>query len=128
MRSAKTSGEVVAFVGDGANDSAACAVADLSGTVVADRSTLVDRTDFSVFGNGLNFITDLLQIGRMRSAAVTRAFSFAAVYNVAAVGIALAGWMHPLLAAVLMPIGSAISLLIVVMSFRRLRDSGRVGS
>ncbi len=111
-------GETVMFVGDGANDSLACAEASLSGTVVADRSTLVDRTDFSVFGNGLGFVTDLLAIGRVRARAVRGAFLFAAVYNVAAVSLALAGMMHPLLAAVLMPLGSALSLLVVVTTFR----------
>ena len=74
---ARDRGEIVMFVGDGANDSLACAEASLSGTVVADRSTLVDRTDFSVFGNGLGFVTDLLAIGRVRARAVpTPKYSF----------------------------------------------------
>lgn len=118
VRSARSAGETVMFVGDGANDSLACTEADLSGTVVADRSTLVDRTDFSVLGNGMGFVTDLLAIGNVRARAVRGAFLFAAVYNVAAVGLALAGMMHPLLAAVLMPLGSALSLLVVVTAFR----------
>jgi len=118
VKSARSKGETVMFVGDGANDSLACAEANLSGTVVADRSTLVDRTDFSVFGNGLGFVTDLLAIGKVRARAVRCAFLFAALYNVAAVGLALAGMMHPLLAAVLMPLGSALSLLVVVTTFR----------
>ena len=51
-----------------------------------------------------------------RRRAVAVVFGFSLIYNALAVGICLAGWMSPLLAAVLMPASSLASLFLVVMN------------
>lgn len=107
------------FVGDGANDSLAFDAAWVTGTPVVDRSLLEAKADFFTLGSGLEFISGLLEVARDRSRAVRSAFAFALLYNAAAVGVSMAGHMSPLLAAVLMPLSSVISILLVARLGRR---------
>ncbi|MEM0895672.1 MAG: heavy metal translocating P-type ATPase metal-binding domain-containing protein [Verrucomicrobiota bacterium] len=108
----KFHGETALFVGDGANDSLAGQAALLCGAPFADRATLDSRADFLFTSDGLGFLPRLFELGEMRTNRVMRIFAFAAAYNVATIGVSLAGWMNPLLAAVLMPVSSVLSLLL----------------
>ena len=106
------------FLGDGANDSLAFDAAWVTGTPVVDRSLLEAKADFFTLGSGLEFIAGLLEVARSRAMAVRAAFAFALIYNAVTVAVAMAGHMSPLLAAVLMPISSVISILLVVQVLR----------
>ncbi|MCB1131723.1 MAG: heavy metal translocating P-type ATPase metal-binding domain-containing protein [Verrucomicrobiae bacterium] len=107
------------YLGDGANDSLAFDVAMVTGTPVVDRSLLESKADFYTLGSGLAFLPGLFRAAAARSRAVRSAFSFALVYNVTTVAISMAGHMNPLLAAVLMPISSLVSIAIVAMNSPR---------
>ncbi len=115
------------YLGDGANDSLAFNAAWTTGTPVVDRSLLESKADFYFLGQGLRFLPLLLDLAKRRRRAVSSAFVFALVYNFAAVGAALAGWMSPLVAAVIMPLSSVISLGIVGWGLRS-GDAARAGS
>jgi len=106
------------FLGDGANDSLAFNAAWTTGTPVVDRSLLESKADFYFLGQGLRFLPLLLDLAKRRRRAVSAAFAFALVYNIAAVSAALAGWMEPLVAAIIMPMSSAISMGIVAWGLR----------
>ena len=106
------------FLGDGANDSLAFNAAWTTGTPVVDRSLLESKADFYFLGQGLRFLPLLLDLARRRRRAVSAAFAFALIYNVVAVSVALAGWMNPLVAAIIMPLSSVISLGIVAWGLR----------
>lgn len=116
------------FLGDGANDALACDAAACRGTPLIDRSLLEDRADFYFTGRGLGFLPRLFQIERVRSRAVRRLFAFTTAYNVGAVAVCLAGWMHPLVAAVAMPAGSLVTLALTWLSFRPWLSHRLVGS
>ncbi|MCB1134316.1 MAG: HAD family hydrolase, partial [Verrucomicrobiae bacterium] len=107
------------YLGDGANDSLAFDVAMVTGTPVVDRSLLESKADFYTLGSGLSFLPGLFRAAAARSRAVRSAFSFALVYNVTTVAISMSGHMDPLLAAVLMPISSLVSIAIVAMNSPR---------
>lgn len=106
------------FLGDGANDSLAFNAAWTTGTPVVDRSLLESKADFYFLGQGLRFLPLLLALAKRRRRAVSAAFAFALIYNIAAVSAALAGWMNPLVAAIIMPLSSAISMGIVAWGLR----------
>ncbi len=106
------------FLGDGANDSLAFNAAWTNGTPVVDRSLLESKADFYFLGQGLRFLPLLLDLAKRRRNAVAAAFAFALIYNVLAVSAALAGWMNPLVAAIIMPMSSAISMGIVAWGLR----------
>ncbi len=101
------------YLGDGANDSLAFDAAWVTGTPVVDRSLLESKADFFTLGSGLEFLSGLLAAAKARSRAVTAAFGFAVIYNVVAVIIAGGGHMSPLLASILMPVSSILSILLV---------------
>ena len=94
------------YLGDGANDSLAFDAAFTSGTPVADRSVLDRKADFFFTARGLGFLPRLFHMSRWRAHCVLQIFAFAILYNIAAVGLCLAGLMSPLLAAILMPLSS----------------------
>lgn len=112
------------YLGDGANDSLAFDAAFVTGTPVVDRSLLESKADFYTLGSGLDFLPKLLDTALARANAVRAAFAFALLYNLTTVAFSAAGKMSPLLAAVLMPLSSIISIVIVAtLSARRGHNS-----
>ncbi|HVJ46187.1 MAG TPA: HAD-IC family P-type ATPase, partial [Luteolibacter sp.] len=107
------------YLGDGANDSLAFNAAWTTGTPVVDRSLLESKADFYFLGHGLRFLPTLLSLAKRRRSVVRGAFAFALLYNLCAVAAALTGHMNPLVAAIIMPLSSAISLAIVTTGLRR---------
>lgn len=101
------------YLGDGANDSVAVGEVLCSGALVADASLLQEKADFYVMGQSFRFLGQLLHAARQRYLAVRNAFSFAVVYNIVCLIVALSGNMNPLLAAVLMPLSSVATIAIV---------------
>lgn len=107
------------YLGDGANDSLAFDAATVTGTPVVDRSLLETKADFYTLGSGLDFLPPLLAAADARASGVRRAFAFALIYNAVAVSICLTGGMNPLLAAILMPLSSIISVVLVARTGHR---------
>ncbi len=110
------------YLGDGANDSLAFDAAHVTGTPVVDRSLLESKADFYTLGSGLSFLPGLLATAERRVRAVRSAFAFALLYNLTAVAFSMGGHMNPLLAAILMPLSSIVSILIVA-SISRMNSS-----
>jgi Cu2+-exporting ATPase len=107
------------YLGDGANDSLAFNEAWTTGTPVVDRSLLETKADFYFLGQGLRFLPQLLVLAKRRQTVVRLAFSFALLYNLTAIAVAMAGHMNPLVAAIIMPLSSAISLGIMGLGLRQ---------
>lgn len=110
------------YLGDGANDSLAFNVAWTTGTPVVDRGVLEGKADFYFMGSGLRFLPHMLALARRRNRVVHGAFAFALVYNLTAIFYSLAGHMNPLVAAIIMPLSSVISLSIVALGLRKKRS------
>ena len=98
------------MIGDGANDSLAFKRAVCRGTPVLDRCILEEEADFFFFGRSLRGLGELFQTADRRRRTVYAIFGTAVAYNTIAVGLCLAGLMHPLMAAVLMPLSSIATL------------------
>ncbi len=109
------------MVGDGVNDAQAVEAAFCSLTPALDRPFLPARTDGWFVTPGVQPVRDALHGARALQRVLRRTLGLATVYNVAAVGLSLAGWMTPLRCAVLMPV---TSLSIVAMTVASL-GSGR---
>lgn len=107
------------MIGDGANDSLAFDQAICRGTPVVDRSILEASADFFFFGRSLRCLPKLWQIAGRRRRTVQAIFITAVSYNLIAIGLCLAGQMHPLLAAILMPLSSIATLAISWFSLAR---------
>jgi Cu2+-exporting ATPase len=111
------------MIGDGANDRLAFKHAICGGTPVAKQGILESASDFFFFGGSLRSLPELFNTAQRRRLTVATIFTTAVVYNVAAVSICLAGWMHPLLAAVLMPSSSLATLGIAYLNLGRSNQS-----
>ena len=111
------------YIGDGANDSLALEAALCGGSPVTGRNFLEHKADFYFLGNSLRFTSTLLDVALRRQKAVRLVFIFALIYNLGAIALSLSGYMSPLLAAILMPLSSLVTLGIARMTFGRLQPS-----
>lgn len=100
------------YLGDGANDSLAFDHAFMTGAV-AGRGLLEAKADFYFLSNGLQFLPKMFILAKKHTLAIRCVFTFSLSYNIIAVAICLSGLMNPLLAAILMPLSSIISLAII---------------
>jgi Cu2+-exporting ATPase len=106
------------YLGDGANDSLAFDAAFVTGTPVVDRSLLESKSDFYALGSGLAYLAEAFAAADARARGVRRAFVFALSYNLAVVALSASAHMNPLLAAILMPLSSVVSILLVASGGR----------
>lgn len=111
------------MLGDGANDSLAFDLAFARGTPVIHRGILEGKADFYYLGRGIGGIRRLLAVDRVRRRTQAALLIFSVAYNITAVGLAIAGWINPLVAAVLMPLSSLATLVIVAIGMRRAKNT-----
>ena len=107
------------MLGDGANDSLAFDAALCRGTPVIHRGHLAQKADFYYLGRGIGGLRALLTVNRVRRRTQRMILVFSIAYNVLAVGLAVTGHMNPLIAAILMPANSLLTLALVTASMRR---------
>ncbi len=107
------------MLGDGANDSLAFDRAFCRGTPVIHRGVLEQKADFYYLGRGISGIRALFEVNDARRHTGTALLIFMVSYNLTAVGLAVAGYMSPLFAAVLMPLSSLATLAIVGLGMRK---------
>lgn len=106
------------MLGDGANDSLAFDAAFCRGTPVIHRGMLEQKADFYYLGRGIGGIRALFEIDAIRHRTQTVILVFSVVYNLLAVGLAAAGMINPLIAAILMPANSLLTLAVVTVGMR----------
>ena len=103
----------VLMLGDGANDSLAFDRALCRGTPVIHRGVLERKADFYYLGRGIGGLRALFEVDGIRRRTQVAILVFSVVYNLVAVGLAVVGRMNPLVAAVLMPVNSLLTLALV---------------
>jgi len=106
------------MLGDGANDSLAFDQALCRGTPVVHRGVLEQKADFYYLGRGIAGIRALFEINDARHRTQVALLVFMIAYNLFAVGMAVAGKMNPLVAAILMPTSSLATLAMVGWGMR----------
>lgn len=115
VKAMQAQGHRVVMVGDGINDAPVLSQADVSIAMGQGAAASLARADFVVLASRLDALPQMVHRARTTMRLVRQNLAWALAYNLAAIPLALAGWLPPWAAG----LGMALSSTAVVLNSRR---------